>query len=316
MLEAFSPTQPLHRVEFLYGIRYGVGALALGGIAGGLSLWKRGKPVPIVGYLVSAAALAALVRTSQVTGDELIGFALLGVAGLLGDLFETPAGVTALLAFPGAWVIAARTDVPAIPWILWLVLGSIVVGGIAVADFDRRFRDTGAGPVLLAITLVGIYYTVPDTEQALALLGAGLPILLLGWPRPLASIGRGGAFLLLGVIAWVSALGGIGRPSSIVGALSCMGLLVIEPVAYTLTLRHSSFFEGAKAWIIFPVAVAHLGLVFFAARVAGVRPSVNIATSIVVATFSTAILLLAFAMRAFRARNQNEMSVPEQMKVG
>ena len=91
-----------------------------------------------------------------------------------------------------------------------------MAAGVAVvlADFDVRWRHRGLGPVLLPVSLLGVYATVPDTEMALVALGAALPLSLLGWPVALASWGRAGAWAVAGSLVWVTASGGVGRASS------------------------------------------------------------------------------------------------------
>jgi hypothetical protein len=59
--------------------------------------------------------------------------------------------------------------------------------------------------VLLAITLVGLFYTVPDTGDAVVLLGVALPVAALGWPWVVARLGAGGSFAIAGLLAWVAA---------------------------------------------------------------------------------------------------------------
>src|SRR5690606_32918712 len=83
----------------------------------------------------------------------------------------------------------------------------------------------GVGPVLVAVTVAGVYLTVPDTEMATVLLGAALPAAALGWPFAWGRLGGGGALATVAVVAWTVALDGRGRLGSVVGGVACLGLL-------------------------------------------------------------------------------------------
>jgi len=187
-------------------------------------------------------------------------------------------------------------------WVQLLVGAAIVLGSWLVADFDARWRRQGLGPVLLAASAAGVYSTVPDTEQALLALGVALPLALLGWPWPLASLGRAGAYTATGVLLWVVAAGGSGRGSAVVGGVACLGLLAVEPVARLLDPDRQSVLGHLPdgRWGAAAVALLHLGLVYLAARVAGLRPTVATAVTIALVDFAVAVaaaLLLTAARR-------------------
>jgi hypothetical protein len=139
--------------------------------------------------------------------------------------------------------------------------------------------------------------TLPDTEAALAVCGAAIVVALGAWPMRVASIGACGALPLAGLMAWTARLGGSGRPSSIIGAAACIGLLAVEPATRVLRgLRAGPLDVIARPsrgrWWTFPaVAVVQLALVFVAARVAGLSKTVDRATVIVVTEGGLALLL-------------------------
>jgi hypothetical protein len=138
--------------------------------------------------------------------------------------------------------------------------------------FDRRWGNTGCTPVLLAISVVGLYYTVPDPGDALVVLGVALPIAMLGWPWPVARLGSTGGFAVAGLLAWVVVRGGSGRQSSIVGGMACLGLLAIEPVARRFRRRAWSPLDLVPEGLPFTPVVAgvHLALVWIGSRLARV----------------------------------------------
>jgi hypothetical protein len=216
--------------------------------------------------------------------DDLAVGLLLGVAATLAclavwawrrrDRRGAPAPVVGLaLAAAGAAGIAA-TDPPAalalrLPWVA-VVAG---VAGALLADFDRRWRRRGLAMPLLAVSTVGIYLTVPDVEAAVVVLGAALPLTLLGWPVPFwrshppPSLGVVGALAAAGLLVWTVASGGAGRPGSVVGGLGCLGVLAVEPLARLLDPRRRSPLAGERA--AWTALAAQLVLVGVAARVVG-----------------------------------------------
>ncbi|HWC43520.1 MAG TPA: hypothetical protein VHK02_16160, partial [Actinomycetota bacterium] len=90
------------------------------------------------------------------------------------------AGATAA----GLVLTGPRAD-PALGWPALAAVAAVVAA--ALAAFDRRWREPGLLPALLAVAAAGIWACVPDVEGPLVLLGAVLPLTLLGRPGPLAS---------------------------------------------------------------------------------------------------------------------------------
>ena len=194
------------------------------------------------------------------------------------------------LALPGGVVLATHLQVasgranPRPSWIALLVVASIAIGGPLVANFDRRFGARGWPLVLYAVTVVGVDATVPDTERALVLLGVSVPLLLLGWPVALMSLGSAGSYAAVGALVWVAATDGRGRQTAIIGAIACLGLLVIEPAARLLRGRRATVLAvlPTSIWTMLPVAGTHLAIVYVASRIAGLRHAIGAAATIVV----------------------------------
>jgi hypothetical protein len=202
------------------------------------------------------------------------------------------------LAAAGAIGLAAIGGGPttlALPWPAIAVAAG--VAGVLLADFDRRWQRLGLALPLLAISAAGIYATVPDVEAAVVVLGAALPMSLLGWPGPLArsrhgrarrqpaadapaqpppSLGRAGALATAGLLVWTVTTGSVGRSSSVVGGLGCLGLLAVEPIARLLDPRRRSPLASlAPRQVPWSALATHLLLVGVAARVVGRQTTVQ-----------------------------------------
>ena len=214
---------------------------------------------------------------------------LVPVAGLLFAV-ALAAGVQLTLGLPGE-------PVPGPALGLAIVVAAVGVAAL-LADFDARWRHRGLGPVLLSVSLLGVYATVPDTEMALVAVGVALPLSLLGWPWPLAAWGRVGAWMVAGSLLWVVASGGVGRGSAVIGGIACLGLLAVEPIARRLHPDRRSVLSRLPGGLLgAPVAaVVQLLLVYVASRVAGTRSSVAAAATIAMAGAAVAVgLALAAA---------------------
>jgi hypothetical protein len=190
------------------------------------------------------------------------------------------AGLALAAAAAAAYAVTGAPPRPSLPWPA-LVAATAAVAA-ALAAFDRRWRSLALAPVLLAVTAAGIWATVPDVEAALVLLGAALPMALLGWPpflarrapaRPPPAFGVAGSLAVAGVLVWAVASGGTGRPGSVVGGLACLGLLAVEPAVRGLDPRRRSPLDPLerRPGLAWAALAAQLALVAVAARVVG-RP--------------------------------------------
>jgi hypothetical protein len=231
---------------------------------------------------LALGAVAALARRDRrplaIAGALFAGASLLGMALTAGVRKELALGLGARLGLAAA----------------------VLLGGFLLGDFDARWRRRGLGPVLLVISAGGIFLTVPDTEQALVALGAALPLALLGWPWPLARLGRAGAYAATGVLLWVVAAGSGGRGSAVAGGVACLGLFVVEPLARALDPAHRSVLDRlpANRWGVVAAALPHLALVLVAARAAGVRSNTAAAVTIALVELVVATLLSLLAAMA------------------
>jgi len=239
-----------------------------------------------VGLAFGAAALLAGVA-AWTWGRARRG----GVLAALAGLTPAAAGVGALAATGG---LPAGRDAGVGP----LAAGAAVVAaGALLADFDRRRRDGLALP-LWALSVAGVWATVPDVESAVVVLGAALPPALLGWPSPLARnglvcLGVAGSLASAGLLVWVVATDGAGRPGSMVGGLACLGVLGVEPLARRLGGRG----PGGPPLPAAALLAAHLVLVAVASRVVGRRETVAQALPLAAAVLVVALVVAVAALR-------------------
>jgi hypothetical protein len=234
---------------------------------------RPGTRVPLAGFAVAVPALAVIAVQLHLPDGLLVGLLVVAAAGLLVDVEGVPAPMGLLVAAPGAWLLAWHGGVVPVTWIRVAVFTTTLLGGAALASFDDRFARRGYAPGFFALATVGVYYTVPDPYHALLLMGCALPATFLGWPRALARFGWSGALVCVGLLAWVVAVDGFGRQSSIIGGLASLGLLAIEPCWRGFRRRAWSPLDalprGSWRW---PTALgAQLACVYVASRVAGVR---------------------------------------------
>jgi hypothetical protein len=264
------------------------------------------RPVPFAGVAFAAAGFMALSGRNEAPDGLLYGLGALLAAGVVADLTHLPWIARVPLAIPGALLIAGTSEVGETSWAPTAVVAAVVVGGSLVAPFDGAWRDHGPGPLLLGISMAGVYLTVPDTERALLVFGAALPLAGLGWPVRLASLGGAGSMTAVGLLSWTAAADGFGRPSSIVGGLACVGLMVAEPLAADAVGRAGALAERLRGvwWAVPALAAGHVVLVFIASRVAGVRDTVEEAVFICGATLVVAIVVLAVVTAAFSRPRQ------------
>lgn len=315
-----APLEVFEIAQFRTGLAIGVVALVVGAVVGGLArVTPLRRPPPLAGVLVAGAGLVALERTETVPAELFLAIGLLGAIGFVADALPgswwmvvvPPAGLA-------AWWLSQEAFGPSTTegggcaclfvmdraWIDEAVSATVLVGGGLAAAFQRRWRSTGLSTPLVPISLLGVYFTVPDTEQAAAVLGATALLVLLGWPWGLLALGVGGAFASIGLLSWVAVVGGVGRAGSIVGALGCLGLLAVEPVGRLLAGGRSPL-ELIPVRLRTPVtALVHLGLVFVASRIAGLQEEAGDAARIIVVAGAVAVAASAGGGWLVRVRDR------------
>ncbi len=164
---------------------------------------------------------------------------LLALAGGVELAMHTPnpKAIGVLLAFPGAVIVGVASDFQGPGWVRPLVIATITLGAPMVADLDRRSARLALGPLLWLVTVIGVYATVPDTELVRPLVGVAIPVALLGFPIGLARLGGAGSAAAVGLLVWIGAQQGYGRPGSIVGVAAALGVFWAEPTGRSLLRR-------------------------------------------------------------------------------
>jgi hypothetical protein len=260
--------------EFRTGLLLGAAALGLGVLIGVVSRAGGRGPAPVAGILLAAAVTVGLVIRFSIPADLVWGLVLVAGAGAVHGRVPRGWAGAWLVALPGAWLVAHAPDVPLDTWMPWFGTAVIVVMAPLVASADRYLAQVGLGTTLVAVSIVGVFFAVPDTEQALVFLGAAFPVALLGWPLRLASLGTTGAYVLVALLTWTIIRGGYGRPGSIVGSAACLGLLVAIPVGRLGAQSVAGVLLQPQGWRRnLLIGAVHVAVVAVASRVVAVPAS-------------------------------------------
>lgn len=227
-------TQLLDTEFFQVGLRFGVLALLVGGILV-LVLRTRVPILPIGGLLVGAAVSASMVVLDEGFVREILGLGLIVGGAALARALKGPAWVIPASVIPGAAWIAATTSATNLVWVRVAIVVLVPVCGYLITDFEMRYRRMGLGVIFYGLAALGVFVAVPDTEWARVLIAGAVPVVFLAWPRVGISLGTEGAYVAIAVLILVSAQGGEPRPASIVGSIACLGLLVLEPIAFAMS---------------------------------------------------------------------------------
>ena len=159
----------------------------------------------------------------------------------------------------------------------------LVVAAVAVAVNTSRASDVSGATMwlLFALTVFGVWGTVPDTEAAMVALGAAAAITpgaVLGGQRRWRALAGFAAALTVGGVALID---GLGRPSSLVGVTGAFGVLLLLGLGPRLRLSTS--------WpVVIPL---HVALVIWSGRIAGTAETVPLASGLFAVGVGAAIPL-------------------------
>ncbi|MEO1063535.1 MAG: hypothetical protein AAFZ07_19130 [Actinomycetota bacterium] len=244
VLAALWLRQPVGDWPFVGGLLLGVAA---------------GADDPPTGLAVGCCAAVAIELTGRRLGDRAVD--RIGRAGV---------AVAAALVIAGV----GRSLVP-------VLAGAALVAVAAIADLDER--RPGLFPVLLAITVAGTWATVPDTEEATALLGAAIVVALVSVRARLRAERVGTVLALVAVLATIG-FGGVARDGAVVGATVALLSLAAAPLVERWTSHRAPTLA---------VVLVHVAVVAVATRIGGVRTAAAPAAVIGLAGLALGIGALA-----------------------
>lgn len=298
--------------SFRSGMAWGLAAtlaIALAWSACNRASRLRQEPLPFAGLALVAVTCTVLQLENRLDGRLVLGFILVAVGAAAGERLAETALARPGLVLPGAVTIATQPAVPDATWVRVTVVVAVVLGGSLLDSFDKRWGTVGLTPPLVAVTAMGVYSTVPDTERALVLLGVALALAASGWPLRVARFGTAGSFAAGAMIVWVAAADGRGRQGAIVGGIACLGLLALDPVQRRVNRGGGiiDLIATGRTWVRVPaVAVMHSVLVLIASRVAGLRRGA--AASAVIVGFTAAAVLTASWLWGRRTRRADPVT--------
>jgi hypothetical protein len=305
----------LHARAFALGLAYG-GVAVLFAASVAVSLRRRVPDFAGVAFvLASWLAIRGAWGADLATGSVLLAFILLALGGSV-VVFATrwlpaasghPLLTTAVALTPGAVLLGKVTPLAGSGAARVVLALTTIAFGVALRDFDAMRGPRGAPWLLFAVTAGGVYLAVPDTELARVMLGVAIPFVLLSVPRPLSPLGPAGSAAIVGVFTWVVIVGGRGRPSSVVGGLATIGILVAEPlgrrtvgalgsltVASRRRLDPQRFDRNRDDWLTrtLLIAIVQFVIALYAARAVAREDSVVAAVLVLLPMVAAALIVV------------------------
>jgi hypothetical protein len=261
-------------------------------------LVRRRSPLPVAGIAACAGSCVALFLADTSVhrpGALIAGLGALAIAGIVSDALDLGYMFRVLLVVPGAVFISNTFVTGGREFVRPFLVIAMLLGAAAAIAWDKYPVVAPAGPLVLLITAAGIYACAPDTEHAAVVLGAIAPIALLGWPLGIARVGGGGASAFVGLVVWLAGTDAAARAGAVVGAVACLGVLVLLPLSQVFPARKSN--EHHRKWPAWAfVVLTHALVVLACSRVAGLRESAWVAAGVAAVAWSAGVLFLGRAL--------------------
>ncbi|HEX5095914.1 MAG TPA: hypothetical protein VFX21_07875 [Acidimicrobiia bacterium] len=278
--------------DFRAGLAAGaVGAVCVLVAAAVVRRWRpRALPIAGAGVAFTGASFVAVALRHDVPAPVPVAVAGVGSAVWLLARRHAPPWLGVFAAVPFAALLAFACDLATPAWFRLVVFGTVCLGVPLIASFEATW-GTGA-PVggLLALSVLGIAFAVPDTEEIASLAGTAIVIAVAAWPFVPVRIGAGGAAAALAWTTWVAAFDARGRPAALLGAVGCFGLLVglalVDPIARRVLRAHPW-----SVWTAIVLTAVHAVVVALMSRVAGTEASVGRAAMVVLVVAVPALVV-------------------------
>jgi hypothetical protein len=255
-------------------------------------------PLPVDGVAMAVAGLLAVAVADDAGGMvQVLGIIAAGVGAGVGRSWQLPLIVRPALVLPGAAVTLGATELTVEPTVRWPTVIVASVLAVLVADADESLSSSAAGPPLLAVSICGMYATIPETSEILAVLVVAVPIALVGAPLSLARLGAAGSGAVIALLAAVVAEGGQTRSASIVGGLACTGVLALEPVARRLVPLAPPWPDDWRSRPVLALAALQVVVVLVMSRVAGLRDDLEGALAVSAVAGGLALVALVLGLR-------------------
>src|SRR3954454_16269044 len=258
-------------IAFVAAVVLGVVAREIGPRIGAVdvpsgALKPQARPISYLGGVAVALAVA-IGMTAR--GWPLHPAAVAGLAGALAlGLVDDAIGLRpsprlALQLVLAVAIVAGGVRADALPEVLaWLVAIALFVGAMNGVNMVDGMDGLAAGAVVIsAVGLAAISGAHGGgTGLALVTCGAAAGFLIHNLPPARLFLGDGGAYFLGAVIA-VSTLQAGGKPETLPGALTCLGVFALDPALAVLRRRMSgvSLTEGDRGHLYDQLPARGLG---------------------------------------------------------
>jgi UDP-GlcNAc:undecaprenyl-phosphate/decaprenyl-phosphate GlcNAc-1-phosphate transferase len=258
-------------IAFVAAVVLGIAAREVGPRIGAVdrpsgSLKPHVRPVSYLGGPAVAIAIAVgmIARGWPLHAVQVAALAGALALGLVDDAIGLrPAPRLALQFVLAVAIVAGGVRADALPEVLaWLVAIALFVGAMNGVNMVDGMDGLAAGAVV--ISAVGLAAIARGhgggTGLALVTCGAAAGFLLHNLPPARLFLGDGGAYFLGAVIA-VCVLHAGGKPQTLPGALTCLGVFALEPALAVVRRRFSgvSLTEGDRGHLYDQLTARGLG---------------------------------------------------------